>query len=72
MRWRRVDAVFSRALARPEAERGDFVARECAGDPWLAGAVRHLLEAVGESDAFWREAGRQRSMALRQALDGDG
>lgn len=67
-----MDAAFARALARPVAERDAFVAREYAADPWLAGAVRHLLAAVAESDAFWREAGRRRSIALRDALDGDG
>lgn len=67
-----MDAAFARALARPEAERDAFVAREYGADPRLAGAVRHLLAATGECDAFWREACRRRSIALREALDGDG
>lgn len=69
-RWREVDALFARALARPEGERAAFLSRECGGDAWLHAAVARLLDAAAEAEDFWVEARRRRSIAWRDALRG--
>jgi non-specific serine/threonine protein kinase/serine/threonine-protein kinase len=44
-RWRRIDDLFHRALARPDAERDAFVAEAAGDDPALLAEVRRLLRA---------------------------
>ena len=46
---RRVDAVFQRALARPEQRRPRFLALACGDDDALRAAVERLLRAERES-----------------------
>ncbi|MCW5632516.1 MAG: serine/threonine protein kinase [Rubrivivax sp.] len=42
-RWRKLQDLFTQALAQPPAQRTDFVARACAGDEPLARELTHLL-----------------------------
>lgn len=49
-RWKRIERLFQKALERPEAERREFLERECAGDDTLHSEVGELLENVNEGD----------------------
>ena len=51
-RWENVFALFDAALARPEAERGAFLSRECGDDTRLRQEVQSLLEAHGGAEGF--------------------
>jgi TolB-like protein/Tfp pilus assembly protein PilF len=42
-RWRQIEELCHAALARPEAERGPFLEKACAGDPALRHEVASLL-----------------------------
>jgi len=42
-RWQRLNDLVHEALARPPAERADYVARECGDDAALAAEVAELL-----------------------------
>jgi tetratricopeptide (TPR) repeat protein/predicted Ser/Thr protein kinase len=44
-RWRRLEDLLDRTLARPADERAAFLEAECAGDPDLARELRSLVEA---------------------------
>jgi serine/threonine-protein kinase len=44
-RWRRVEALFHRAVALPPSERGALLDAECAGDASLRAEVERLIEA---------------------------
>jgi eukaryotic-like serine/threonine-protein kinase len=48
MDWNRLQDLFDRASELPEAERGAFAARECAGEPELEKA---LLDSLAESES---------------------
>jgi predicted ATPase len=54
-RWRRVEALFAEALARPEAERTSFVQSACGADVELRDELLSLLEAqvVDEMPTTW-------------------
>jgi TolB-like protein/tRNA A-37 threonylcarbamoyl transferase component Bud32 len=55
-RWARAKSVLDGALGRPEAERGDFVAEACAGDPELQAEVASLLAASARAGRFMETA----------------
>ena len=44
-RWERLSALFDGALARPETEREDWLARECPDDDALRAEARRMLDA---------------------------
>ncbi len=44
-RWRRIEQLFEAALARPAAERDEFVASSCGDDSTLRAQVERMLEA---------------------------
>lgn len=49
-RWQRARALFDEALARPEAERTEWLRSEAAGDAELEAEVIGLLRAHGDDD----------------------
>ncbi len=60
-RWRRIEAIFDAARARPQADRDAYVTHACAGDESLRSEIMSLLEqpsaafldgAVGDLAAF--------------------
>ncbi|HEX6884373.1 MAG TPA: serine/threonine-protein kinase [Planctomycetota bacterium] len=51
-RWRRVRAVLEPLLARSEAERAEFLSRECAGDHELRAEVEALLAVDASEPRF--------------------
>ena len=51
-RWSAVDAVLKAALEYTPADRGAFIARECAGDAELRREVESLLAAGAEAGDF--------------------
>jgi eukaryotic-like serine/threonine-protein kinase len=51
-RWEHVFELFEAALARPDAERGAFLARECGEDARLLEDVQSLLAAHDEAEGF--------------------
>ena len=51
-RWDRADRLFEAALDLPEAERGAFLEKECAGDAELRALVDRLLCGVDTDDSF--------------------
>ncbi|MGO9257204.1 MAG: hypothetical protein ACLQU1_13000 [Bryobacteraceae bacterium] len=53
-RWKRVRQLFDTAAAFPPEAAGEFLGRECAGDPDLSDEVRRMLaehERTGIRDA---------------------
>src|SRR5438445_6548760 len=62
-RWEHVFALFDAALARPEAERGAFLSRECGDDTRLRQEVQSLLEAHGGAEGFLSGGPRRASEA---------
>lgn len=51
-RWSEVERLFDAALALPQAQRADFLARSCAGDAGLAAEVSSLLQASEAAGEF--------------------
>jgi serine/threonine-protein kinase len=51
-RWRRIDAVFQGALARPPADRARYLDDECVGDADLRREVEQLLSADEQAGDF--------------------
>src|SRR6266852_2314783 len=51
-RWRRIDALLSAALERPDDERTSFLARACEGDEKLRAEVQRLLAAHQAATGF--------------------
>ncbi len=51
-RWRRIDAMLSAALERPDDERTAFLARACEGDEKLRAEVQRLLAAHQAATGF--------------------
>src|SRR5262245_61182499 len=49
-RWRRIERLFYGALDVVLARRGEFLARECAGDDSLRAEVERLLAIDGSDD----------------------
>jgi serine/threonine protein kinase len=43
--WQRLENIFKRALEHADADRSEFIARECAGDDALAGRIRRMINA---------------------------
>lgn len=78
-RWRRVEALFDEALARPEADRPAFVAARCAGEPELQREIESLLAAdagpdagaalIGDAASDWA-AGDDRGSLVGRDIDG--
>ena len=65
-RWRRVEALFHRAVALGFQERADLLARECGADFELRGEVEELLRADGAGDdAFTRVEARAPSSPVK-------
>ncbi|MEM7351868.1 MAG: serine/threonine-protein kinase [Acidobacteriota bacterium] len=56
--WQRVESLFHAALARPEAERPEFLTGVCEGDRALYEEVASLLRACSDSGAFDVDAAR--------------
>jgi eukaryotic-like serine/threonine-protein kinase len=50
--WQRADALFTRALELPAAERARFVDRACSTDEALRERVDRLLRSVGDTEDF--------------------
>jgi tetratricopeptide (TPR) repeat protein len=50
--WRRVDTVFSACLDLPEAERAQYLSRECATEPEVRTRVEDLLTASNTADGL--------------------
>ena len=69
-RWEHVFALFDAALARPEAERGAFLSRECGDDTRLRQEVQSLLEAHGGALEQSIERARIGSFGLIDSGDG--
>jgi hypothetical protein len=51
-RWRRIDNLLQSALARPPAEREDFLRQACAGDESLRREVESLAASHDEAGSF--------------------
>src|SRR5271168_4519129 len=51
-RWKKVDALFQATLARPPAQRADFLRQACAGDEALEREVRSLLSSQQDAGSF--------------------
>ena len=51
-RWKQVDNLLQLALARPPAERAEFLRQACAGDEALEREVRSLLASQQEAGSF--------------------
>ena len=64
-----MDRLFSAALERPEAERAEFVARQCGEDAVLRAAVEQLLDIERRSAAMFAAAENERDDLLREAFD---
>lgn len=71
-RWARADAIFSAALDLAAAERGAFVARECAGDGELRALVERLLAHASEEDSWLAPGGGLSTTAVRSLDPGTG
>ncbi|MBI3050332.1 MAG: serine/threonine-protein kinase [Acidobacteria bacterium] len=54
-RWRRIEELYHAALARPETDRGAFLARACAGDDALHQEVQALLDTPATAERFLAE-----------------
>jgi eukaryotic-like serine/threonine-protein kinase len=51
-RWKKIEALYSAALAQPAEKRADILQRACPGDPELRAEVASLLEAEGNASSF--------------------
>ena len=60
----RIDRIFARALELPPAEREQFLAVECSGDPEIEAQVRALLAA--EEEGSFPAAGGLRGATAKQ------
>jgi hypothetical protein len=66
MSTQREELLFTKALAKPEAERAAWLERECADDPALRQRVAELLAAYEEEGALPSADGRlQRTVTLK-------
>jgi tetratricopeptide (TPR) repeat protein len=63
-RWSVVDAVLKAALERTPADRGAFIARECAGDAELRREVESLLAAGAKAGDFLERPAAEDPTAL--------
>jgi eukaryotic-like serine/threonine-protein kinase len=54
-RAKSVESIFHEVLAKPEADREEFLAEACQGDPELYRKVTSLLSAHGESGGLLQE-----------------
>ena len=54
-RWRRIEALYHAADARPQNERTAFVRQACAGDEALAREVLALLDQPASAGAFFAQ-----------------
>lgn len=70
--WRRVERVLDGALDLPPAERRDYVARACGGEPGLAAEVERLLRADELAGDFLEAPVEARADRLMAALRGTG
>ena len=61
-RWQRVQELLAAALEIPEAERGEFLARECGGAE-LEAEVASLLEASDEADEYFGDLADRAGLA---------
>ena len=52
-RWKRIDALFQRALEMPAAERDAFLEEACADDADVRAEIGALLEAAHSEDDFF-------------------
>jgi len=52
-RWEQVFTLFDGALARPKAERAEFLADHCGDDAYLRQEVESLLVAHGDAEGFF-------------------
>ncbi len=57
-RWKRVEALYHAALARPAGERVSFLAEACPDDEALRRDVESLLNSTGSDDEFLGGAAR--------------
>jgi Tol biopolymer transport system component/predicted Ser/Thr protein kinase len=55
-RWQRLNELFHAAVGRDAAERRDFLAEACAGDPELLADVERLVRAHERAEGFPGEA----------------
>ena len=62
-RWRRVEALFERALDLSPSDRDALLRAEAADDPALADEVRALLAADAEAGAYFEDVARSLSVA---------
>ena len=51
-RWRRIEALLDAAFDRPEAEREEFLRRECAEEPALVSEIMAILRAGEQSGSL--------------------
>ena len=54
-RWRQVEEIFNTALEHAGAERGEYLARACAGDEVLRAEVERLLASYEKAGGFIEE-----------------
>ncbi|HEX7836448.1 MAG TPA: protein kinase [Kofleriaceae bacterium] len=66
-RWRRLEALFDRALELPEAERSGFLDEACAGDPELHGELKALLANAPTAGASLRKVVAAEVQSLAKA-----
>jgi len=52
-RWEQIFTLFDATVARPEAERGAFLADQCGEDAHLRQEVESLLAAHGDAEGFF-------------------
>ncbi len=71
-RWKRVCEIFEGARAAPEAERSDWVARQCGPDLALRNEVEALLEVDGSDPRTLGELTRDRTPLASAGAAGDG
>jgi hypothetical protein len=71
-RWKRIEAIYHRALQLPAEHRASFLDVECEGDVSLRREVESLLEEGGETAGFMERPAMQieaESIAKRSADD---
>src|ERR1041385_7423015 len=68
--WGRVQALFHAALPLGDAERDEYLARECSGDDSLRGEVESLIAAYGGRSGFLEEPAF--SLGMRVLSGGEG
>ena len=51
--WSRLETLFHRVVEMPDAERAEFLDRQCEGDPELRRYLDELLSADGEVSVTW-------------------